>query len=424
MPDERHAGHPTSAPYLVETVLKDVSDVVNSIDDVQEVMDRVVSLTSDLLRVRNCSLMMTSPDGLTLTMGAAHGLPREVVKNYRGAVGEGITGHVARTGKPLLIEDVEAHPLFARKSRKKYSTKSLLSVPLIFQQKTIGVLNVNNRHDNGVFTHSDELFLSVLANFVVIAIEKSHMRERVRETERYEADLRVAREIQESMLPRSLPAGRQWRFAAHNRPAREVAGDFFDAIAMPDDRVCVVIGDVCGKGVPAAVYMARVLGYFRVATHLQSGAGGIVSFVNDLLAPEWTDRTFVTAVVGIFDDARGTASFCSAGHQPPLRRSASGEVTAVAAGSGLPLGIEHGSAFETFETDARPGDTFVFYTDGITEATNAAGDMFRDVRLKETLRAHDGAAEEVAARIVGAMEEFVHDAPQSDDVTLVVVQRT
>ena len=410
-------------PYLVETILKDLSDLVRSIDDAQGVMNQVAKLTTRLLRVRNCSLVMIEDDNETMRMGAAHGLPEGVLEKYRGRVGEGITGHVAKTGKPLLIEDVETHPLFARKSRKKYSTKSLLSVPLIFQESIIGVLNVNNRNDNSIFTHSDELLLSVLANFVVIAIEKAQMRERIRETERYEADLRVAREIQESLLPSELPSLKRWQLAARNIPAREVAGDFYDAIPLPEDRLCVVLGDVCGKGVPAAVYMSRVMGYFRVGAQVHYTAGEIMSFVNALLAPEWTERTFVTAVILVFDNRTGKVSFCSAGHQDPLYVTTGGTVQSVASGEGLPLGVLGPAVFGSTELDTSPGDTFVIYTDGVTEAQNPQGDMFREQRLKDLLKSHSGTVEQLVESIVAAVDDFAGGAPQSDDVTVVAIRR-
>jgi sigma-B regulation protein RsbU (phosphoserine phosphatase) len=412
--------------YVVETILKEISDVVSSIDDVQSVMQDLVRLTTSLLNVSNCSLVMRDPGSDELRIRAAHGLSPEVIKNYRSRIGEGITGWVAKTGKPLLIENVETHPLFQRQSHTRYSTKSLLSVPLLFQREVIGVLNVNNRKDGGVFTKSDELLLSVLANFVVIAIEKARMRERLVDQERYEADLRVAREIQESILPGELPTKEHWEFAARNVPARAVAGDFFDAIPLPDNRCCVVLGDVCGKGVPAAIYMARVLGYYRVVAQVRETSADIMSFVNDLLAAEWSERTFVTATLCVFDNLTGKISFCSAGHPVPyVLRESTGKVTPVEVSHGLPLGIESGMPYESSEFETLPGDTFVLYTDGITEAKAAGGgDMFREERLVKLMEAHRGSADDLARKILDAVVDYAGPEAQADDLTLVVIKRT
>ncbi len=423
MPDTSTNETSLADSFQVETILVEVSEVVNSIDDLDEVMDRVVGLTSTLLNVKTCSLMMIEPDGRTMTMRAANGLPKDVIESYEGQVGHGISGYVARTGKPLLIEDVETHPRFARKSKSQYSTKSLLSVPLRSQGQTIGVLNVNNRRDGGIFTRSDELLLSVLGNFVVTAIEKAQLRERIREHERYEADLAIAREIQESMLPGEVPSTACWTFAARNVAAREVAGDFFDVISLPEEKTCLVIGDVCGKGVPAAVYMSRVLGHFRVAAGLHSAPEEIMRFVNDLLAPEWTERTFVTALVAVFDDASGQVAFCSAGHHDPLRLSANNTVEEMPSEPGFPLGVEMSFPFEASEVKTEPGDCFFVYTDGVTEAKNGHGDLFGSTRLENALRASGDGAESVADHIMGAIERYTINAERSDDITLLVAKR-
>jgi sigma-B regulation protein RsbU (phosphoserine phosphatase) len=422
--DEKDAAASPSDTYAAERILKEVSDIVSSIDDVQRVMDQLVELTTSLLKVGNCSLVLIDRGTDMMRIRAAFGLSREIVEGFRQRIGEGITGWVAKTGKPLLIEDVETHPLFRRPSSSRYTTKSLLSVPLIHHQLVIGVLNVNNRNDNRLFTRQDELLLSVLANFIVISLEKAQMRERLVETERMEADLRVARTIQERILPDEIPSTEKWEFAARNVPARQVAGDFFDALPLPEDRTCVVLGDVCGKGVPAALYMARVMGYYRVVSQVRHTASGIMAFVNDLLASEWTEHTFVTASLCVFDNQSGKISFCSAGHPTPLRlRQATGEVAPLVMDHGLPLGIEPGIPFESSEMDTDPGDTFVLYTDGITEAKSRAGEMFRDIRLRALMAGHRGSAESLAEKIIAAVDSFSGLDTQLDDVTLVVIKR-
>jgi len=425
MKGEQPRDAPCAERYALEKILKEVSDIVSLLEDAQKVMNELVRLTTRLLKVGNCSLVLVEPGTDVLRIHASYGLNPEIVRTWRARIGEGITGWVAQTGKPLLIENVETHPLFQRKSLRRYSTKSLLSVPLIHQKRVLGVLNVNNRNDAGVFTESDELLLSTLANFIVIAIEKSWMRAKIISAERHEADLRVAREIQEQVLPAELPIRERWEFAARNLPARWIAGDFFDAIPVGDDRTCVVIGDVCGKGVPAALYMARVMAYCRVVSRVRRTAGGILAFVNDLLASEWTDLTFVTALACVFDNRSGRITFCSAGHPMPFQlRDSTGEVSVVEAGHGLPLGVESGSPFDDVHIEAQPGDSFVLYTDGITEAKNIHGDLFHEERLLGVLRGQHGRPEALAERILTAVQDFTGREPQSDDLTLVAIRHT
>ena len=425
MDSEPHIEIAAAETYLVETILKEISDIVSFLDDAQQVMERLVGLATALLNVDICSLVMIDPRTEEMRIRAAHGLGEHVVRRFRQRLGEGISGHVAKTGKPLLIEDVETHPLFRRKSRSRYRTKSLLSVPLIQNKRVVGVLNVNNRKDGGVFTRSDELLLSVLANFVVIAIDKAELREKLIRTERYEAELRVAREIQERSLLGELPQQAGWDFAVRNVPAHAVGGDFFDALILPGDRTCIALGDVCGKGVPAALYMARVLAYFRVVAKIRDTAGEIMSFVNDLLAAEWTEHTFVTATLCIPHRESGKLSFCSAGHTNPyLRHAGTTDVDAVPVGEGLPLGIEAGMPYESTQIDMSPGDVVVMCTDGVIEAADPKGELFGEDRLKRVIARHDGPAEGLVNEIVSNVRAFAEGRPQADDVTLVVVRRT
>jgi sigma-B regulation protein RsbU (phosphoserine phosphatase) len=425
MKAEQHREAPCAESYALEKILKEVSDIVSLLEDAQKVMNELVRLTTRLLKVGNCSLVLLEPGTDLLRIHASYGLDPEIVRTWRARVGEGITGWVAQTGKPLLIENVETHPLFKRKSRQRYSTKSLLSVPLIYQKRVLGVLNVNNRNDAGIFTQSDELLLSTLANFIVIALEKSWMRAKLVEADRHEADLRVAREIQEQVLPAHLPSRERWEFAARNLPARWIAGDFFDAIPVAEDRTCVLIGDVCGKGVPAALYMARVMAYCRVVSQVRRTAGGILAFVNDLLASEWTDLTFVTALACVFDNRSGRITFSSAGHPMPFRlREPTGEVSVIEAGHGLPLGVESGAPFDDVDIEALPGDAFVLYTDGITEAKNSSGEIFHQKRLLDVLRGQRGRPDDLTERILTAVQTFAGPEPQSDDLTLVTIKHT
>lgn len=275
-----------------------------------------------------------------------------------------------------------------------------------------------------MFTRSDEMLLSVLANFMVITIEKAQMREKLHEQEKYEAELRVAREIQEHILPGALPVWPKWQLAARNVPARSVAGDFYDVIPLDESRTCVVLGDVCGKGLPAALYMVRVLSYYRVVAQVRRTAPEIMSFVNDLLAAEWSERTFVTAAACVLDHDSGKVTFCSAGHPAPYRLSErTGEAEPVAVVHSLPLGIQAGVSFEEIELNTEPGDQFVLYTDGVTEAKNGQEEMFREDRLCNVIKSHHGSAQALLDRIVHSVEEFSGLAQQSDDVTLVVIKR-
>ena len=173
--------------------------------------------------------------------------------------------------------------------------------------------------------------------------------------------------------------------------------------------------------------MARVLGYFRVLTQMQmrDTAHDIMGFANRLLATEWSERTMVTAILCIFDNETGKLSLCSAGHPPPYRlRASCGELERVRMDRALPLGVEPAMRFESVEVEAAAGDTFVLYTDGVTEAKSRSGQMFSERRLEQIIRAHKGSPAVLTDRIIAAVKEFTGGAPRQDDQTLVVMKRT
>jgi len=415
---------PTRAADVVATVLKEVSDVVNLLDDSEKVFESLVGCVTRLLGVRKCSLMMLDPETQRLRICAAHGLSDKAIAEYSSGLGEGIAGWVAREGKPLLVQNVEKHPLFARRSRRGYHTKSLLSVPLIQGGKVIGVLNVNNKVTRGIFTESDQLLLSVMANFAVTALDKARMRQMELEKEKMDADLHSARLIQEQTLPADFPNDDRFDYAARNLPASRVAGDFYDLIPLNDRDLCIVLGDVCGKGMPAALYMARVVSYFRAAAKVESTADGIMKFVNDLIAPEWSERTWLTATLLHLDRGRAVATVCNGGHHPPLlRRSGTGRLQSLDTEGSLPLGLEKDMVFEARSVSLRPGDLVMMYTDGVTEARDPQDRLFGTQRLRDLILAYEGTAEPLVEHVVSRVLKFAAAPAPTDDVTVVAVHR-
>jgi sigma-B regulation protein RsbU (phosphoserine phosphatase) len=255
--------------------------------------------------------------------------------------------------------------------------------------------------------------------------QKAQMLEQLREQARHEAELNVACEMQKRFLPRELPKYPRWEFAARYVPTRVVAGDFYDIIPMSGARTCVVLGDVCGKGVPAALQMTRIMSYFRIVAQTRETPDAIMGFVNNLLATEWSDDTFATAVLCVVDNEEPRISFCSAGHMAPyLLRESTGVVEPIPMENGFPLSVEAGASFQTTHLQATAGDAFVLYTDGVTEAKNAQGDLFSDARLRDAMRGHRGSAESLAQRIVEAVQRFSGIDVQDDDLSLMVIRCT
>ena len=406
-------------------LLKEISDIVASLDNSAHVLDALVGMVTRTLKVERCSLMLIDPDSEELRIRAARHVDPAVVRSYSARPGEGIAGWVALHGKPLLIKDLEKEGPFKKHGSSKYRNASLLSMPLMFRDKVIGVINVNDKLDGSVFGEQDQLLLGAVANFVVAVLERAKLRELAAEKKRIDADIALARQTQETFLPTALPSDDSLEFASYSRSASRMAGDFYDVMPMCDRDTCVVVGDVCGKGIASALYMARVMGYFRGAAGLRSAPGALLNTVNRLVASESTALAFVTACLAVFDKERKQFSFFNAGHLPAYLFNARSRSLRVVKGvRGYPLGVDPESSYSGATLDLNRGDTLVLYTDGITEASNAKGEFFGQKRLEGTIARHKGSAQKLVDTIRLSVQQFSEGQPQSDDQTILVAQRT
>ncbi len=253
-----------------------------------------------------------------------------------------------------------------------------------------------------------------------------------------EEELAVARRIQELFLPHSLPQPPGWQIAAFNRGAQEIGGDFFDCIELADGTLGVVVADVCGKGVPAALFVALTRSLVRASSlapwALQRGGeqgsdqlmAGALWFANDYIASEHGASTmFITLFYGMLEPTTGRLGYINAGHNPPLIISADGQSVRELESSALPLGIVPGQTYETNALILAPGELLVGFSDGITEAMNQSGEPYGDRRLTQALQAHAGQPAQTLVRtITQRVDEFVAGAPQADDMTMLVIKRS
>ncbi|MEI8167081.1 MAG: SpoIIE family protein phosphatase [Chloroflexales bacterium] len=254
---------------------------------------------------------------------------------------------------------------------------------------------------------------------------------------RLEEELAVARRIQESFLPRKLPQPAGWQMAAYSRGAQAVGGDFFDCIELSDGRLGLVVADACGKGITAALFVVLTRSLLRAASQApwifqggmvhdpESVLTGALWLVNDYICREHSESNmFVTLFYGVLDPRTGELAYVNAGHNPPLL-VAPGAASIVETGEGtLPIGIRPAQNYEVLRGHISPGERLVAFSDGITEAMNGAGDLFGDERLHLALReeAQRDSGELVNA-IIARVDAYVAGAPQSDDITLLIVTR-
>jgi len=251
--------------------------------------------------------------------------------------------------------------------------------------------------------------------------------------EHMQKELRLAQEIQEGMLRSDFEVpdlAHRVDLHASMQPAREVGGDLYDFFVMPDGRVCVLVGDVSDKGMPAALFMARSIEVARVVAQLQAAPGlepadpaAILAKINAALCENNPSRMFVTMILAILDPRTGRLDYCNAGHNSPYIRCRDRASVVLDANHSAPLGVSPATAYRSAETQLRDGDMLLLYSDGITEATDDAGAMFGEERLEQALSdmpAHRAAA--FTGAILGAVRRFAGSAVQSDDITVLAVR--
>jgi serine phosphatase RsbU (regulator of sigma subunit)/anti-sigma regulatory factor (Ser/Thr protein kinase) len=298
-----------------------------------------------------------------------------------------------------------------------------LVVPLVTQGELIGLLNLGERLSEQEYSADDRKLLESLAGQAAPALRVAQLvREQeaeVRRRERYEQELQVAQLIQQNFLPKELPSKAGWQVNAFYRPAREVGGDFYDFIDLPDGRLGIVVGDVTDKGVPAALVMASTRGVLRSAAQRLVEPGLVLERVNELISQDMPPNMFVTCLYGVLEPTSGRFRFANAGHNLPCLQVEDGAVEVRA--TGMPLGLLPGMSYEENETVVEAGRTLLLYSDALPEAHAPDREMFGFPRLVE-LAGRAGAT--VIDSLLTELHRFTGPGwEQEDDITIVSLTR-
>lgn len=305
-----------------------------------------------------------------------------------------------------------------------------VSVPLVSQGELIGLLNLGGRRSEQEYSVDDRRLLQTLATQAAPALRVAQLARQqqaeARQRERLEQELRVARIIQQTLLPKEVPNLPGWRVAAHWQPARAVSGDFYDFITFSDGKLGIIAGDVTDKGVPAALVMATTRSILRSAAERYSSPGRILAHANELLCPDIPANMFVTCLCIVLDPATGNLRLANAGHNLPYHCTESGVKELRA--TGMPLGLMPGMTYEENESWLQPGESLLIYSDGLVEAHNPERDMFGFPRLRECLPCAPDSGwrgdSTLIEYLLGKLSDFTGpDWEQEDDVTFVTLDR-
>ncbi|HTS47543.1 MAG TPA: SpoIIE family protein phosphatase [Bryobacteraceae bacterium] len=349
----------------------------------------------------------------------------------RAARGEGfrissaVRDRVIKEKASLLVRDARLDEAFAgRMSIVQQQIRSMLAAPLQTDDRVIGLIYLDSPHFVHEFSKDDLNLLTVMANVAAIRIEHTRLAE-VEQAERMHAkELEQAAEIQRKLLPINAPSVPGVDLAGYNAPCHTVGGDYFDFISYPDGRVAMLVGDVAGKGMPAALLMSSLQARVQVLFDDPGDLAALVTRLNRIIHSNCPANRFISFFIGVLDPKTGQLNYVNAGHNPPLLARQNGTVEKLDC-TGLILGIMPAARYEQQSVTLQPGDAVVLFSDGVTEASRADVDEeFGEDRLAQALfKLRDLPANSIIDAINQQVQEFTSGSPPADDITLVIAKR-
>jgi sigma-B regulation protein RsbU (phosphoserine phosphatase) len=405
--------------------LAEIGREVTSLLDLDQLFSRIAELTKGLVDYRTFGILLLNDAGeLEMKLALQYG---EKVTVPKVRLGEGLVGYAALHKESVLVSDVSQDPRYIRLVP---DVRSELVIPMLLQDRCIGVVDLESP-ELDAFRKRDVEILTLLASQAAVAIENARLYEEVRANqERLEKEVRFAQRVQVALLPAGPPKRlKNVELAAAFASARELGGDFHDYLAPESNTLVVAVGDVSGKGVPAALYSAFAAELVRGRTFRRrylperSSPAGILSSVNTILQQRQLEEYYCTLCYTIFDLKRRTMTLANSGLPYPIRCSSDGckqiELP------GVPLGSFYGSTYDEVSFPLQAGDVFVFCTDGVFEAMNGLGQEFTAARLMDVVeKSREQPSAKIVESIFTAVAEWRGDTPPNDDMTAVAIRIT
>lgn len=409
-------------------MLLDITKKISRSLDLQEVLNLVMDTLDSLIPydaagifVVKCvdeSAVAEGEEPCVFQAEAVRGYDIDELTNLHLKLGEGLIGKVALTAEPITSPDVRKDPIYIN---ARAQTRSEMVAPIISNTEVIGVFDLES-DELDAYSEDDLEVLMLLASQVAIIIEKVMLHEQLIEKKRLEGQLEVARQVQLQLLPAKDPQLDGYDISAYNFPTEEVSGDYYDWVKIYDDQIGLVIADVSGKGVPAALLMAFLRASLRAATHIGYSPHISMAKVNYLLWESIERNQFVTAFYGILDVTNKTLTYTNAGHNPPLLLDKDGNSKFIERGS-LPLGMFKDTRYHEYYLTTESGEVLVLYTDGATEAQSPQGEEFGRDRLAEAVKANRQlGARDLIAAVQQEVVEWTGGVGAGDDVTFFVIK--
>jgi len=408
----------TTKQARILLLLNEIARELTSILNLDELLGRIAELVRRLIDYQMFSILLLDSSGEKLQHRFSLRFNENIHLKPEIPIGRGLVGAAAESKQAVLVPDVSKDPRYIQANPE---TRSELVVPLIYKSKVVGVLDMEHTR-RGFFTEEHQRTMTTLAAQIAIAIENARLYEEIeRQERRLERDLALARELQGRLLPQTNPTLAHLDVAAKFVPARTIGGDLYDFIPYSMSRLGIVIGDVSGKGAPAAIYAALVSGIIRSHAPIEPAPSEMLSAVNLSLAERRIEAQFVSIIYAVWDDAHRTLTVSNSGLPRPIYvHNGKNEVVEA---TGLPLGLFDEAEYDEFEFKMKPGDMFVFFSDGILDARNRKGDLFGRGRVEAIIAS---CAEKSASCVVDSLFKAVaeHSAGVEtfDDQTVVAIK--
>lgn len=413
----------TSRQATSLSLLNEIARDLTSILNLDQLFGHIGEQLKRLMDYQMFSILLLNRTGTKLEHRFSLRFNEKVQLKHDIAVGAGLVGYAAAHKEPVLVPDVSRDPRYIALNPE---TRSELCVPLLYKDKVIGVLDIEHTR-LGYFTENKLRTLSTLAAQIAIAITNAQLYERVtRHEQQLERDLALARELQFRIMPPTFPAMKSAEVFARFTPARIIGGDLYDFVpytrkSRSSGRTGIAIGDVSGKGAPAAIYAALVSGFLRSHATGEPGAAEMMAKINTSLNERPVDAQYISMIYAIWDEPQQRITISNSGLPRPIfcreERIENVEL------AGLPMGLFSDAEYDELSYSASPGDVFVFFTDGIVDATNSRGEMFGRHRVENVVAANcHGSAKDIVNAIFDAIAHHSTGTDAFDDQTVVSIK--
>ncbi len=399
-------------------LLTEISRELTSILNLDQLFKRIGELLLKVIDYQMFSILLLDETKENLVHRFSLRFKESIQLKHKDPVGVGLIGAAVVEKRAILVPDVNKDPRYIQANRE---TRSELCVPLIYKDEVIGVLDLEHTR-RGYFNEEHVRTMTTLAAQIAIAIENATLYERLAlEERRLERDLAMAREVQHHLLPPSCPNLPGAELAARYNPAHAIGGDMYDFPDYKRPRACITVGDVSGKGAPAALYAALVSGIIRSLAHQEPSPAQMLTGVNRALNQRRLDANYVVLCCALWDDETKIMRVANSGLPRPIH-CRHGHAHMIES-AGLPLGMFEDAAYDEITIHALPGDVFVFLSDGIIDASNPRDEQFGRNRVEHVVAQNaGGSAQQIVDAIFDAASRFSAGAPVFDDQTAVVLK--